>query len=109
MPKIGEKPTDIAVMSEKMKQALKAEIEKFGIKPYEFQEFLLSVKAAKISEPPYNNFVYMIYPIDRMEKYRDKFIKPHEVGLNDVFMFEKWAKRDKDFMPAMFWEKVRDL
>lgn len=110
MPKIGgEKPADIAVISDEMKRSVKA---LFPAASCDWYDFLVSVKAMRIREE--GNYkgtaVVMVYGIDRMEKYREKFVKKHEHGLNDAFVFEKYAKYgDDSFMPIHFWEKVRDM
>ena len=105
MAKIGEKPTDIAEMSEQMLLSLKAEIAKFGFTPREYEKFLVSVKAMKEGD----DRTVMAYPNSRIEKYREKFLKSHEHGLNDSFMFDKYAKGKETFCPRSFWDKVLDM
>lgn len=100
MAKIGgDKPSDIAAMSEQMQKSLKSEIGKFGFEQNEYEKFLVSVRAMR-------GTTVLKYPNDQFEEYRSKYVKKHEHGLNDVFMFEKWAKRQNDFIPRCFWDKV---
>lgn len=105
MAKIGETAADIAVMSEKMLQSVKSEIAKFGFTPHEYEKFLVSVKAMKDDDTR----TVMAYPNSRLEKYREKFVKKHEHGLNDIFMFDKYAKGKDTFCPRSFWDKVLDM
>ncbi len=105
MAKINdEKPADIAVMSEQMLKDLKKEIAYFGFTPTQYTDFLVSVQAMGNDKRS-----VMSYPNSDIELYREKHIKKHEHGLNDAFVFEKYAKGKEWFYPRSFWDKVLDM
>ncbi len=108
MPKIGEKPADIAVMSDQMKRSIK---NLFPAASCDWCDFLVSVKAMRIGEDErYKGSALVVrYPIEHMEKYREMFVKNHEHGFNDAFVFEKYAKTEDGFIPVNFWNTVRDM
>lgn len=110
MAKKQEDPAKDAVMSGQMLKALKGEIAKFGFNGEQYIKFLISVKAMR------DRNTVMKYPNDDMEKYREEFIRKHEYGIGDAFMFDKCKIMTSDengkprqtgyFCPRAFWDKV---
>lgn len=108
--------TDGAVMSEHMRKSCIKAIGAFGYTPRLYEKFLESVKAMNAE----SRTVYT-YPNEAFEKYREKFVKPHEAhdSLGDLFMFEKakvqiktdeghWRHTGR-FVPRIFWDYVMKI
>lgn len=88
---------------------IKSEINKYK----SFDDFLIAKKAIYIKN---GNKIVLEFPIDQISDYSKMFVDSFIVGLNDSFIFEKYAKRyNKEdgikrytgyFNPFFFWSAV---
>jgi len=86
-------------ISRGMHANIKAFMERF---PNEDDLLMATASAKKVK----GILILTKFNIADLDRYERKFVKEHQVGLHDAFIFEKLCRSNTEFIPAMFWRRI---